>query len=160
MKIGDGANVVHALIAARQQATTSPVKIQTSPSAASSTSAETSSVSTYDFTNMTPRQMHEAATRLYKSGEIDLTQLFRLQQAGVPLGKTGPDGGFVPLSSAERDGYRDAPANFMQIARDALTHIEQTGRASEPTSGYQSWKDILAVLQRRQGTVSGVNINA
>ena len=46
-------------------------------------------VTTYDFSQMSRSQMQGVAQGLYKSGQIDLTQLFMLQQAG-PIGKVGP----------------------------------------------------------------------
>jgi hypothetical protein len=45
---------------------------------------DASSGDTYDFTDMTPSQMQTAAENLYQSGDIDLTQAFKLQTIGLP----------------------------------------------------------------------------
>lgn len=104
--------------------------------------------------------MQDVATQLYKSGEIDLTQLFMLQNAGIPLGKIGPNGEFIQLSAAEHESYRNTPIDFIHAAKEAIAGNEHQGRASDPKSGYGSWKDILAVLQNRQGQVAGIDVMA
>jgi hypothetical protein len=136
----------------QQQATTEPGR--------ASAEASASAISTYDFTSMTPKEMQGVAARLHQSGAIDLTQFFMLENAGVPLGKVGANGEFVPLSAAEREGFRNTPTDFIQIARNALAGIESQGRAADPTSGYQGWKDILALLQNRQGQASSIDLRA
>jgi hypothetical protein len=117
-------------------------------------------VSEFDFASMTPSDMQEAAKKLFKTGDIDLTQLFMLQNMGVPLGKMGASGEFVPLSDAQRDTFRGQSYDYLSGARDAISYIEQSGRASDPKSGYGSWQGILNVLQNRQGTPAGINLVA
>jgi hypothetical protein len=157
LKIGGSSSAAYAMAtAARRQETAAPSTI----SAPSDKGAEASRIRAYDFTRMTPGEMGDAASRFYESGEIDLTQLFMLQNAGVPLGKVGANGEFVPLTAAERESFRNTPVDFIQTAKDALAGIESQGRAAEPTSGYQGWKDILALLQSRQGQISGVDLRA
>lgn len=102
---------------------------------------------THDFANMTPNQMHDAAQDLYKSGKIDLTQLLMLQTAGVPIGRQGANGEFVPLSESEKASYSSKPMDYVQAARDAIKFLEQAGLASDPKSGAEQWKGILAALQ-------------
>ena len=78
-----------------------------------------SGVTTYDFSQMPRSQMQGVAQGLYKSGQIDLTQLFMLQQAGpnrkgrtergvrsIHCGRTGryrQPAGKLPGSRAGRD---------------------------------------------------------
>jgi hypothetical protein len=73
---------------------------------------------TYDFTSMTPSQMQTTAQNLFQSGDIDLTQAFKLQTIGLPLGTMGPDGTVVPLSSAQHAAYGNTPVNYIQLAQD------------------------------------------
>jgi len=114
-------------------------------------------VSAYDFTKMTSSKMQDVAQNLFESGKIDLTQLFMLQNVGVPLGKAGPNGELIQLSSAERASFGNTPVNYIQTTKDVMSMLEQTGNASKPESGYEQWKGILATLQNLQGTTSGVN---
>ncbi|MBN8945035.1 MAG: hypothetical protein J0H01_36370 [Rhizobiales bacterium] len=116
-------------------------------------------VSSYDFTNMTKNQMVEASRQLQSGGVIDLTQAGMLQMAG-PLGKVGRNGEFVPFTAAEREALGNQPMNYIQTAQEAIAGIESRGEAGNPKSGYADWKQILAVLQSRQGTPSGVDIKA
>lgn len=153
MKIGGAMNAAYTMPAAPRQQ-----QVTAEPSRTSAEASTTSAVSTYDFTSMTPKDMQSVAARLHQSGAIDLTQLFILENAGGPLGKVGAHGEFVPLSAAEREGFRNTPTDFIQIAKNALAGIESQGRAADPTSGYQGWKDILTLLQNRQGQVSGIDL--
>ncbi len=114
----------------------------------------------FDFTSMTPNQMKGAANALYKSGQIDLTQVFMLENAGRPLGKTGANGEFIPLSATEREATGNTPVNYIRTAKDAMNYLEQTGQAADPKSGYAQWQGILDTLQTMQGARTGVNILA
>jgi hypothetical protein len=118
-----------------------------------------SGVTTYDFSQMSRSQMQGVAQGLYKSGQIDLTQLFMLQQAG-PVGKVGPNGEFVPFTAAERADIDGRPVNYLDIVQGAIAGIESRGEATDPKSGYNDWKHILATLRANHGSVSGVDISA
>jgi hypothetical protein len=119
-------------------------------------SAQASNVD-YDFTHMTPAEMQGVAETLWKAGEIDLTQLLMLQTAGMPLGRMSANGEFTPLTEAERASFASQPGNYFEIARNATNFIESTGRASDPTSGYDAWRGIAAGLAR---STTGVDLTA
>ena len=118
-----------------------------------------SGVTTSDFSHMSRSQMQGVAQSLYKSGQIDLTQLGMLQLAG-PIGKVGPNGEFVPFTAAERADIDSRPVNYLNLAQGAIAGIESRGQATDPKSGYSDWKHILATLRANQGAVSGVDISA
>ena len=120
-------------------------------------SSATSSSAARDYTRMTPREMQGIAQSLYESGKIDLTQLFMLQNAGMPLGKVGANGEFVSLTAAERASFQDKPVNYLKIGQDAIANLEQSGKASDPKSGYTQWTGILSALRQ---TSTGVDIRA
>lgn len=105
------------------------------------------STKTDDVTAMTPNRMQAVAQDLFESGRIDFTQLFMLESAGIPFGKQGSDGEFIPLSEAEKDSYRTRPMNYIQISRNAMQYLKSSDQASDPTSGYAAWSGILAALQ-------------
>ncbi|TCR83894.1 hypothetical protein [Rhizobium sp. BK376] len=111
---------------------------------------DASSGDTYDFTDMTPSQVQTAAENLFQSGDIDLTQAFKLQTIGLPLGTMGPDGTVVPLSSAQRADYSNTPMNYIQLTQGAVDSIVQQGQAGDPRSGYQNWQSLLSTLQNMQ----------
>lgn len=100
-----------------------------------------------DVSHMTPNQMQAVATDLWQAGKIDLSQLFMLQTAGVPVGKQGPQGEFVALTAAEQASYGNTPVDYIQVSKDAIAGIEWRHQAADPTSGYTQWKGILATLQ-------------
>jgi hypothetical protein len=104
----------------------------------------------YDFTRMTPAEMRDLTGDLYDSGDLDLAQVLQLQLSGVPLGKVGPNGTLIPFSDAEKSAYDNTSRDFLGIASNAVDKIETQGRASDPTSGYQSWQGILSVLNSLQ----------
>ncbi len=161
MRIGPANNDVFGLLAARQaSANRSNAAVGAEDGAAASPAAgstDSASGAGYDFTNMTPREMHGVAQKLYDSGEIDLTQLLMLQTAGVPLGKLGSRGEFVPLSEAEKASYESTPRNYLEIVSGAMQFLEERGSTSDPTSGYDQWKGILAALQK---STAGVDLVA
>jgi hypothetical protein len=112
----------------------------------------------YDFSSMTPAEMHDVADKLFKAGEIDLTQLFMLQNMGIPLGRMGDQGQFVPLTAAERDSFSSQPYDYFAGTKGAMTFLEQSGRTYDPKSGYERWQGILEALERRQGAPSGFDV--
>jgi hypothetical protein len=85
---------------------------------------------------------------LYDAGKIDLSELFMLQTAGMPLGKAGPNGEFLALSEAEKASFNAQPVNYIQTFKDGIDHLEQTGYANDPKSGHARMKHVLEVLQR------------
>jgi hypothetical protein len=159
LKVDAGTNGLQIAYAMRRS-TTMAADPAIASSGASGEQAPAGGFGSYDFSDMTPREMHDTATKLFRAGEVDLTQLFMLQNMGVPLGRQGASGEFVPLSAAERDTFRDQPYDYLAGARDAISYIEQSGRASDPKSGYQSWQGILNVLQNRQGSPAGLDLVA
>lgn len=103
-----------------------------------------------DYTHMTPAQMKGAAQGLYDAGKIDLSELFMLQTAGMPLGKAGPHGEFLALSEADKARFSAQPMNYIQTFKDGIDHLEQTGYANDPKSGHARMKHVLEVLQHAQ----------
>lgn len=103
------------------------------------------------FTQMTPNQMRSLAREWYGQGKIDPVQLFELENAGVPLGRMGENGEFIPLSETEKNRYANTPVNYLQIANNAVRFLEDSGKRADPTSTIQEWKGILALLQGMQG---------
>jgi hypothetical protein len=116
--------------------------------------ASSQNESAYDFTHMTPGRMQTVAQELHKAGKIDPVQLFELQTAGMPLGKVGPNGQFIPLSAGEKAQYTNRPVDYTRVAQDAIAFLEQSGRAASPTSTIDEWKGILKTLQDMQGQVA------
>lgn len=161
MNIGEGTGGLYASLVGRpstgNRATISAASVTGAPQPAAGGSGR--GVSTYDFTSMTRNQMVGLSRQLQDAGALDLTQAGMLQMAG-PLGKVGPNGEFVPFTAAEREAVGNQPMNYIQTAQDAIAGIESRGEATNPKSGYADWKQILAVLQSRQGTPSGVDIRA
>jgi len=125
----------------------------TQTSSSSSSLSNSSSLSERDYTRMTPREMNAIAQELYDSGKIDQTQLLMLQTAGMPLGKRGPDGEYIPLSTTERSGYQNTPVNYLQISQDAINSIQKSGGASDPKSGYAQWTGILSALRQSSTSI-------
>ncbi|MBI1202893.1 MAG: hypothetical protein GC182_10310 [Rhodopseudomonas sp.] len=109
---------------------------------------------------MTPNQMKSVAATLAGSGKLDLNQLLELQTVGMPLGKVGPDGQFMPLTDAERTQFANTPVNYIEKLQGAVDYLKQTGGAANSKSGYADWTGLLTTLQSLQGTPSGVNITA
>lgn len=163
--IGTGTSAIYALNALQTAAAGTAKSAGGGASAANDSAAATGGnsanrISTYDFTHMTPNEMQDAASQLYKSGKIDTLQMLNLKMMGVPLAKLGPNGTVVPLSAQERASFMSQPYNYIQGAQDQVNDLERSGYASDPKSGYQDWKSLLATLQTTQGTTSGVDIAA
>lgn len=136
------------------QSTTGDGGASAAQASSSASSLSTSSPLTErDYTHMTPREMNDIAQELYDSGKIDLTQLLMLQTAGMPLGKQGPNGEFIPLSTTERSGYQNTPVNYLQISQDAINSIQKSGGAADPKSGYTQWTGILAALRQSSPSI-------
>lgn len=155
MKIASDISSHYQTAAARQKLAAT----RTSDAALTSNTASSgASIRVNDFTSMTSNQMKSVAKGLFDTGKIGLTQLFQLENAGIPLGKAGPNGEFIALSPEERESFRNTPMNYMDLIKDAMSGIEAQGKAADLTSGYQSWKDLLSVLQDNQGSVSGVDV--
>jgi hypothetical protein len=148
--------------AASYQANSADATSALNPSAANtaSTSQGGSGVSTYDFTNLTPKQLDSIIPGLVKSGKIDAQQALQLSLVGAPIGNVGPNGGFVPLSSAQKAAYANQPVNYIQNISSQLAYLQQSGYASNPQYGYAALQTLGATLQNLQGTTSGVNVTA
>ena len=158
MQIQGGTDSIFALLAARQSgAAAGPRSAAYADAAKASTASETPAAGAesppLDFTHMTPSEMQGVAKKLFDAGEIDLTQLFMLQNAGVPLGKLGASGEFVSLSEDEQNVFRNEPVNYFQVAQGAMEFIEYSGKTNDPTSGYANWKGLVEALQRATGGV-------
>jgi hypothetical protein len=159
MRIQGGNDSIFALLAARQSSSAAGAKSTEQAAAASSATREIDVAApeedSPDFTQMTPKEMKDFAKQLFDKGEIDLTQLFMLQTAGMPLGKVGANGEFVPLSNDETNAFQNKPVNYFSTAQEAMKFIEQSGKASDPTSGYANWKGIVDALKH---ATSGVDV--
>ncbi|HEX5337025.1 MAG TPA: hypothetical protein VFW53_01165 [Gallionella sp.] len=101
----------------------------------------------YDFTNMTPNQMRDAAQNLSKSGKIDSQQFLMLLSTGLTLGKQGKNGEYIPATEAETASHSNKPMNYVQYSKDRISFLESKGLTADSQYGYKSWKGILAVLQ-------------
>jgi hypothetical protein len=121
--------------------------------------APADAIQTYDFTNMTPNQMKDAAQKLYDTGQIDLQQLGNLT-LGPVVGKVGANGEFALLTQQEREAVNNTPIDYIKLVGHQLSSIERDGRVSDPTSGYGNWKELLSVLKDHQGRVSGFDFLA
>jgi hypothetical protein len=105
--------------------------------------------SAVDFSSMTRNEMKKVAQHLWEEGKIDLTQLGMIQMAG-PLGKAGPDGGFVPFTETERARIDSVPIDYPKLVKGAMEFIESRHEELDPRSGYANWKHILSVLEAPQ----------
>lgn len=159
MRIQGGNDSIFALLAARQSSATGGANTSGQTAAATTAAGEIALAAPEeeppDFSRMTPREMKDFAKQLFDAGEIDLTQLFMLQTAGVPLGKVGAGGEFVPLSNDETNALQNQPVDYFQVAKDAMKYIESTGKEHDPTSGYANWKGIVEALKK---ATSGVDV--
>ena len=129
---GAGSFYAYAQVGARQQTAVSGTGLDAVLTAASQPgggAAASSSVSQYDFRKMTPDQMKGVAKDLYQSGKIDLSQLLILETAGVPIGKVGAKGEFVPLSASEKASYS---RSRWIISRRSATRSHFSNREAKP----------------------------
>jgi hypothetical protein len=117
-------------------------------------------VKNYDFTSMTPKEMRGLADQLWRDGKIDLTQNFMLQRMGIPLGKLGSNGEFIPLTVDELADYENKPINYFEVGGQAMEFLTQTGKSKDPQYGYQNWEQILNVLNELQGSPKGIDVQA
>lgn len=159
MRIQGGNDSIFALLAARQSSTAAGAKASDQTAAAIAITGDIAVAApeeeSPDFTQMTPREMKDYAKQLFDAGEIDLTQLFMLQTAGMPLGRLGDNGELIPLTNDETNAFQSQPVNYFQVAQDAMDYIEYTGKEHDPTSGYANWKGIFEALKR---ATSGVDV--
>lgn len=141
-----------AQVQAQVQAQTAPATTgnpyTTSPSASSA-----GSVSTNDFTHMTPNQMKSAVQGLVGSGKITSSQGILMQLAGMPLGND-VNGRFEPLTAAQRQAAANTPVNYMQLFQSNMSAQSPGSRA------YSDDQSILAAMQSAQGSVSSVDVTA
>lgn len=159
MRIQGGSNSLFGLLASPSTSSSEGTEEKTKNSEAATADialAEPAERS-LDFTQMTSKEMQAAATQMWKDGEIDLTQLLILQNAGIPLGKVGDNGEFIPLSESEKDVFRQQPLNFLEILQNGVKSAEAWGGASNPQSGYSTWKDLFQTLS---GKLTGVDLFA
>jgi hypothetical protein len=140
----------------------STVKNSTAANSAASTAptASGSGVTNYDFTNITPAQLSSVTQKLVQSGQLSLGQEALLQLSSEPLGLVGPQGQFVPFTAAQKATLDNTPINAIQIAKDQISELQQTGEANDPEFAYKDWTGILSTLQSLQGTPESVNIVA
>ena len=159
MRIQGGTDSIFALLAARQSSAAGGAKASDQTVAATAVTGDgavaTPQKESPDFTQMTPREMKDVAKKLFDDGKIDLTQLFMLQTAGMPLGRLGDNGEFIPLTNDETNAFQNQPVNYFQVAQDAMEYIEYTGKEHDPTSGYANWKGIVKALKR---ATNGVDV--
>lgn len=100
-----------------------------------------------DFTNVEPREMKRVAKEMWREGKIDLDQLFYLENMGVPLGKEGPQGQFVPLKADEKAACEAIPFDYIAGIEGHLEFLRQNAMANNPLSGFAKWKGLLDVLR-------------
>ncbi|MCL1074639.1 hypothetical protein [Shewanella dokdonensis] len=105
-----------------------------------------------DFTNLTPKQMRTISADMRKSGAIDFDAMTSLQMIG-PLGKVGPNGEFVPFTSAEREQIDNTPINYSAAVSQQRANIERMGRTLDPTSGYAMWAKLEQLLGQAKSCV-------
>jgi hypothetical protein len=103
-----------------------------------------------DFTNTEPREMKRVAKEMWREGKIDLDQLFYLENMGVPLGKEGPQGQFVPLTADEKATYEATPFDYIAGIESHLEFLRQSSMENNPLSGFATWKGLLDVLRGLQ----------
>ena len=107
-----------------------------------SAKAESSKVDTYDFTSMTPIDIHEAMSKLIRSGQMDL------DQSTAMLGLTSS---LSPLSRVDYDGtapYSAAPINVFAALQKNFD--AQMSRSEIVAAGYT--KKAIDALNSLQGT--------
>jgi hypothetical protein len=159
MRIQGGNDSIFALVAARQSTSAAGSKASDQTGATTSATGEiavtTPEEESPDFSQMTPREMKDFAKQLFDAGEIDLTQLFMLQTAGMPLGRLGDNGELIPLTNDETNAFQSQPIDYFQVAKDSMKYIESTGKEHDPTSGYANWKGIVEALKK---ATSGVDV--
>lgn len=124
-----------AAAAAPQTATTAPLQ-----------PAATNATTTFDFTQTTPRKMLEIVNSLIKSGQVTLDETSSL----VPfMGDT------ALVQGQGEAGWADKPVNYFDI----LAQVAEYSRYShnQPAGAYA--EKAIAMLNRFQGQLSGVNLS-
>lgn len=109
--------------------------------------ASASEASGRDYEHMTPSEMKGVSEELWRSGKIDITQARMLQTIGMPLGRMGANGEFVPLSSEEQAQFASRSVNYIQSIQGTMKFLESKHMDADPQYGYESWRSLLAVLQ-------------
>ncbi|MGY2362890.1 hypothetical protein ACW9IO_10100 [Pseudomonas azotoformans] len=113
--------------------------------ASTSTNTPSSKVETYDFTSMTPREIHEAVGKLVRSGQIDGDQFTAMLSLTSSLS---------PLSRVNYDGtapYSDTPINVFAALQN--NYDASMSRNETVSAGYT--KKAIDALTSLQGTPIG-----
>lgn len=100
-----------------------------------------------DFRHLEPREMKRVAKEMWRQGKIDLDQLFDLENMGMPLGKEGPHGQFVPLTADEKATYEATPFDYIAGIESHLEFLRQNSMENNPLSGFARWRGLLDVLR-------------
>nr|WP_320050300.1 hypothetical protein [uncultured Desulfuromonas sp.] len=124
-------------------------KVTISPAARERAAEEGIGTDSYDFTNMTPKQMMKVSQELYDSGQIDNKQHLMLLATGLTFGRMGENGQHIQPTAEEIALHNNTPMNYEQYITDRISYLESTGQTSDPQYGYESWKDLLATFQGR-----------
>jgi hypothetical protein len=117
----------------------------TQASSPASSEGSSAGVSSYDFSNITPKALQSTINDLVKSGKLSLID-------SSPL---------VTIA-----GFNGASANGGNQSIDVLSALKagisykQQNEADVANSGIENWTNALAALEKLQGTASGVNISA
>jgi hypothetical protein len=89
--------------------------------------------------------------------QLSLKQAALLRISSEPLGLVGPQGQFVPFTAAQKATLDNTPINALQIVKNQISELQQTGEANNPDFDYKDWTGILSTLQSLQGTPESVN---
>lgn len=105
-----------------------------------STKAQSSKVDTYDFTSMTPREIHEAMSKLIRSGQMDIDQstaMLGLTSSLSPLSRVNYDG-TAPYSDAPINVFAALQKNFeAQMSRNEIVGAGYTKKAIDALTSLQ-----------------------
>ncbi len=114
----------------------------------------------HDFTSMTSVQMKGVAKGLFRQRQDRSDPTFPVRECrALPLGKARPERRVHgPFTVKNAKASAICRMNYMDIIKDAIAGLGQQGKAADVTSGYQSWKELLGVLQDNQGAVSGIDV--
>lgn len=109
----------------------------------------TGGIASYDFRNMTPRQLQGTMNDLIKSGKMSLDESSALV-------------GMIPtaLSKVNYDGQTpteyEQPSNFIARLQDGI----EFAKSRNDVANMESFTKALDALQKLQGIVMGVDIHA
>jgi len=108
-------------------------------------------VSSYDFTNMTPKQLLSTVNDLVKSGKLSLVDSSPLLTiAGFA------NGGGIGGAAAEG---ANKPMDVLSALQAGISYKQQN-QGDMANSGIHNWTNALTALQNLQGTPSGVDTYA